>query len=199
MAYFHWQSDKIARSKHRNPLQVVGIYNAAWELLPDSGRDISVIEHELSPLYNHNSIAVPVNPAASLQEITMLIPLEKDMNPGRAGNYQSSFVDTDIKLSEDGIFEYNVHDDYAGSFRIIKQGGKYYEQLQMKEWNSEKGVFDDIIGKEILLQDKNNQPLATNQLDAFAKAQMNMLFVLAQQNIAKKEAWKTQNPNKVQK
>ena len=69
----------------------------------------------------------------------------------------------------------------------------------MKEWNSEKGVFDDIIGDEILLESKNNEPLATNQLDAFAKAQMNMLFMLAQQNIAKEEAWKTQNPNKVQK
>ncbi len=148
---------------------------------------------------NRNNKTVQENKAASLQEITMLIPLEKDMSPGRAGNYQSSFVDTDIMLSEKGIFEYNVDNDYAGSFRIAKRDGKYYEQLQMKEWNSEKGVFDDIIGEEILLQDKNNQPLATNQLDAFAKAQMNMLFMLAQQNIAKKEAWKKQNPNKVQK
>ena len=140
-----------------------------------------------------------VDDAPQYQENTMLIPLEKDMNPGRAGNYQSSFVDTDITLSKNGIFEYNIYDDYAGSFRIAKRGDKYYEQLQMKEWNSEKGVFDNIVGKEILLEDKNNQPLATNQLDAFAKAQMNMLFMLAQQNIAKKEAWKKQNPNKVQK
>jgi hypothetical protein len=127
-------------------------------------------------------------------EITMFIPQENDLNPRAAGNYNFSAVDVQMNLSDDNTYNFNLLSGTAGSFKIFKDNGVYYNTMELLALNPKTGLFETQgiqPPREILGTDGN--PIQKNQLDAAAAHARRALAERSTLNIADELRWKKQN------
>lgn len=127
-------------------------------------------------------------------EITMYIPMEQDMNPRAAGNYNFSAIEVQMNLSDDNTYNYNLLSETGGSFKIFKDNGIYYSTMEMMTVDPETGLFKSqgVMPPEPIL-DANNNPIQKNQLDAAAAHYRRIMEERSKRNISQQSVFKKQN------
>lgn len=127
-------------------------------------------------------------------EITMYIPMEQDMNPRAAGNYNFSAVEVQMNLSDDNTYNFNLLSETGGSFKIFKDNGVYYSTMEMMSVDPKTGLFKSqgVMSPEPIL-DANNNPVQKNQLDAAAAHYRRIMEERSKRNISQQSVFKKQN------
>lgn len=127
-------------------------------------------------------------------EITMYIPMEQDMNPRAAGNYNFSAVEVQMNLSDDNTYNFNLLSETGGSFKIFKDNGVYYSTMEMMSVDPKTGLFrsQGVMSPEPIL-DENNNPIQKNQLDAAAAHYRRIMEERSRRNISQQSVFKKQN------
>ena len=127
-------------------------------------------------------------------ELTMLVPEDKDLNPRSAGNYNFSAVDTQINMSSDNAYDYNVFDDTAGSFKVFQDNGIYYTTAELLTVDPKTGLYvnQGVIPATPIVDDQGNYVGKAN-LDAHVAHKRRVLEERHKQNVQNHNFWKTQN------
>ncbi len=127
-------------------------------------------------------------------EITMLVPMDQDMNPRAAGNYNFSPIDFQINMSDKKVYNYNLLSNKAGSFKIFNDGGLYYVAMEMMKVNPETGLFETagIQSPTVILNDEG-QPVTKANIDRYAAHYRRTMEEIHKQNIEQHKAWKKKN------
>jgi hypothetical protein len=126
-------------------------------------------------------------------EITMYFPLEQDLNPRAAGNYNFSAIDVQMNLSDDNTYNYNLLSETGGSFKIYKDNGVYYATMEMLTLDPKTGLFktEGIMRPEPIL-DESNSPVQKNNIDAYAAHYRRLMEERTRRNIESQNTWKKQ-------
>jgi len=124
----------------------------------------------------------------------MLVPEDKDLNPRSAGNYNFSAVDTQINMSPDNVYNYNVFDETAGSFQVFQDNGIYYTTAELLTIDPKTGLYvnQGVIPATPIVDDQGNYVGKAN-LDAHVAHKRRVLEERHKQNVKNHNFWKTQN------
>lgn len=130
-------------------------------------------------------------------EITMYVPMDQDLNPRAAGNYNFSAVDVQMNMSNDNTYNFNLLSKTAGSFKIFQQNGVYYSTMEMMTVDPKTGLLrsQGVMSPEPILDDNNN-PIQKNQLDAAAAHYRRIMEERSKRNISQQSVINKQNNNK---
>jgi hypothetical protein len=127
-------------------------------------------------------------------EITMLVPMDQDMNPRAAGNYNFSAIDFQINMSDEKVYNYNLLSNKAGSFKIFNDGGLYYVAMEMMKVNPETGLFETAgIQSPTIIVNDEGQPVTKANIDRYAAHYRRTMEEIYKQNIEQQKAWKKKN------
>lgn len=127
-------------------------------------------------------------------EITMLVPMDQDMNPRAAGNYNFSAIDFQINMSDEKVYNYNLLSNKAGSFKIFNDGGLYYVAMEMMKVNAETGLFETAgIQSPTVVVNDEGQPVTKANIDRYAAHYRRTMEEIYKQNIEQQNAWKKKN------
>lgn len=121
-------------------------------------------------------------------EITMFIPQESDLNPRAAGNYNFSAVDVEMNLSDDNTYNFDIYHDKAGSFKIFKEQGEYYQTMEMMKIDPQTGLF-----KSAGVLSLQKIPVEKNNIDSYVAAQKRLFAKKYEENILQELEWKKRN------
>lgn len=131
---------------------------------------------------------------AKYSEITMLVPMDQDMNPRAAGNYNFSAIDFQINMSDEKVYNYNLLSNKAGSFKIFNDGGLYYVAMEMMKVNPETGLFETAgIQSPTIVVNDEGQPVTKANIDRYAAHYRRTMEEIYKQNIEQHNAWKKKN------
>jgi hypothetical protein len=130
--------------------------------------------------------------------ISIVIPKTEDTNPRRYGEFNFSYVASEIAADENASFTKKVPG--GGSFSITEDlNGQYNLNYQILQFNGETGLFDSATFTEKM---ENNQgmPLGVgnrNEIDFYMRQYLYFLQSIGENNINNKNNWIKSNPDKV--
>ena len=118
------------------------------------------------------------------QSFSFLVDADKDISQRNASQYNSSFVEQEINLSEKKMMEYNDFGKFGGSLQVYKNDGIYYSAYTQayKDKNGalayREADFQPVIGD-------NGEFITKNNIDSWVGNQMAILKVWHLQNAPK--------------
>lgn len=115
-------------------------------------------------------------------KVSFLVPKESDISPYKSDNYNFSWVDQEINLSEDGMFEYLDQSRYGGSLKVYEDNGGYmYGYTQA--YRDKDGVLKyRTVDFMPAIDTRTNEPISKANIDAWVANQMALLDYTAKQN-----------------
>ena len=115
-------------------------------------------------------------------KISFLVPKENDISPYKSDNYNFSWVDQEINLSEDGMFEYMDQSRYGGSLKVYEDNGAYmYGYTQA--YRDKDGVLKyRTVDFRPVMDPSSNELITKANIDAWVANQMALLDYTAKQN-----------------
>lgn len=115
-------------------------------------------------------------------KISFLVPKENDMSPYKSDNYNFSWVDQEINLSEDGMFEYLDQSKYGGSLKVFEEDGHYmYGYTQA--YRDKDGILNYRTMDFMPVVDTRTKEYVTKaNIDVWVANQMAILDALSKQN-----------------
>jgi hypothetical protein len=115
-------------------------------------------------------------------KVSFLVPKESDMSPYKSDNYNFSWVDQEINLSEDGMFEYLDQSKFGGTLKVYEDNGTYmYGYTQA--YRDKDGILNyRTVDFMPAIDLSTNEPITKANIDAWVANQMAILDYTAKQN-----------------
>jgi hypothetical protein len=130
--------------------------------------------------------------------ISIVVDKDKDKNPRKYGEFNFSYVSSEIATSDDASFKKGVPE--GGSFSISQGlGGQYNINYEILQFDNTDGSFKSATFAKPLL-DQYDNPITQsnrNELDFYMRKYLYELEKIGKQNHKTRSAYKKANPNKL--
>lgn len=130
--------------------------------------------------------------------ISIVIPKGDDKNPRKYGEFNFSFVASEIAASDEASFKKSVPS--GGSFSITEDvNGMYNIDFEIMQFNGETGEYDAAKFTRMMM-DNNGNPLGQQNrmdIDYYMRQYLYKMQKIGQDNIKSRDKWKKANPDKV--
>lgn len=124
------------------------------------------------------------------QSIEFLVPQENDLSERKAGNFIPSWVQSEINIADNNMFEFDDYSKYAGEIKVYESDGIYYAG-ETSSYKDEEGVWKtkDMIGSNgeyfypVTIDGTMNSPYVTkNNIDYWINNKIALLRLKFEQN-----------------
>ena len=127
--------------------------------------------------------------------ISVVIPKNQDKNPRKFGEFNFSYVSSEISSSEDASFRKSIPG--GGSFSITQgTGGEYNINYQILQFDNSVGEYKSASFTKQMLDSNGNLITQSNrnELDFYMRQYLYELERVGSDNIKLRDAWKKANP-----
>lgn len=132
--------------------------------------------------------------------ISIVIPKDKDKNPRKYGEFNFSYVASEISSSDEASFKKSVPS--GGSFSITEDvNGVYNINFEVMQFNGETGEYDAAKFTRMMVDNQGNPLGQQNRMDIdfYMRQYLYKLQKIGTDNINARDKWKKANPDKVVK
>jgi hypothetical protein len=130
--------------------------------------------------------------------ISIVIPKDKDKNPRKYGEFNFSYVASEIASSDEASFKKSVPS--GGSFSITEDvNGMYNINFEVMQFNAETGEYNAAKFTRMMEDDQGNILGQQNRMDIdyYMRQYLYRLQKIGRDNIIARDKWKKANPDKV--
>jgi hypothetical protein len=130
--------------------------------------------------------------------ISVVIPKGKDKNPRKYGEFNFSYVASEIASSDEASFKKSVPS--GGSFSITEDvNGVYNINFEVMQFNGESGEYNAAKFTRMMLDNEGNPLGQQNRMDIdyYMRQYLYKLQKIGSDNISARDKWKKANPDKV--
>jgi hypothetical protein len=160
---------------------------------PYSGYTITLSDEYMSSLRKTGGILEGQKEMGNV--ISVVIPKNQDKNPRKFGEFNFSYVSSEISSSEDASFKKSIPG--GGSFSITQgTGGDYNINYQILQFDNSSGEYKSASFTKQMLDSNGNLITQSNrnELDFYMRQYLYELERVGSDNIRLRDAWKKANP-----
>ena len=130
--------------------------------------------------------------------ISVVIPKNKDKNPRKYGEFNFSYVSSEIASSDEASFKKSVPS--GGSFSITEDvNGVYNINFEVMQFNGGTGEYNAAKFTRMMMDNEGNPLGQQNRMDIdyYMRQYLYKLQKIGSDNISARDKWKKANPDKV--
>lgn len=117
------------------------------------------------------------------QTVSFIVDADQDISSRQMGIANTKYVDTEINMSPDNMYEFNDYGQFGGTLKVYKENGEYFGSYTQAVQKEDGSWGYNVIPYSKIVDPETNAPITSNNIDQWVANQQAVLEILHRSNV----------------